>query len=77
MLSGKSLYVSRCRDKVLSASHPNGVCNSSTVRLLEKEVDVDDVITTLTSRGKSNSFSNADSHFVHIDITPSVSFVQC
>jgi len=61
---GKSLYVSRCRNKIFTS----GIAIFSTIRLLEKSVVVDDVVTTLIRCQR-----NADAHFIHVDITPSVS----
>ena len=45
--------------------------NSSTIRFLEKNVDVDDTIDILTHAG-GNEVTNIEPHFVHIDITPAV-----
>ena len=73
-LAGKSLYVKRCREKLADRFEHRVQWYSSTIRFLEKDVDVDDVINTLTHcNGKE--IANADPQIVHIDITPAVSLL--
>ena len=69
---GKSLYVRRRREKLAKEFKDTVYWNSSTIRFLEKSIDVDDTIETLTHR-KGQEVSNAEPHFAHIDITPAVS----
>ena len=71
MLTGKSLYVKR-RHQKLAEILQNVRWNSSTIRLLEREVDIDDAIKTLTHASVEEKI-NTDPHFVHVDITPAVS----
>ena len=59
----------RCKEKLESFHEPY---NFSIIRLLEKNVDVDDTIATLT-QNNTTEVINAHPHFVHIDITPAVS----
>ncbi|XP_076815738.1 E3 ubiquitin-protein ligase rnf213-alpha-like isoform X2 [Clavelina lepadiformis] len=68
---GKSLFISRCRETLAELCQDTVFWNSSTIRFLEKHVNMDDVIATLTQKN-GHQVSNIDPHFVHIDITPSV-----
>ena len=71
---GKSLHVKRLLEKV-AAKFSNKLCYSSTIRLLEKEVDVDEAIAILMQSHEKETV-NIVPHFVHIDITPAVSILQ-
>ncbi|XP_076818180.1 E3 ubiquitin-protein ligase rnf213-alpha-like [Clavelina lepadiformis] len=68
---GKSLFISRCRETLAELCQDTVFWNSSTIRFLEKHVNMDDVIATLTQKN-GHQVSNIDPHFIHIDITPSV-----
>ena len=69
---GKSTYVKRCQEKLCNNYGYEVAWSSSTIRLLEKNVNVDDAVDILTNGGDKN-VKNADPHFVHVDITPAVS----
>ena len=67
------MYVTRLCEK-MSEKFQNKVYSHTVVRFLEKEIDVDDAIKTLTQYD-NKEVVNAYPHFVHIDITPAVSAV--
>ena len=72
IISGKSLHVKRLREKLKENYQDKVHWNSSTIRFLEKNVDVDDAIETLTHAPAGKEKANNVPHFVHIDITPAV-----
>ncbi|XP_076816803.1 E3 ubiquitin-protein ligase RNF213-like [Clavelina lepadiformis] len=68
---GKSLFINRRQEQLSALFEDTVYWNSTIIRFLEKRVDVDDVVATLT-RSNDREVCNADPHFIHIDITPSV-----
>ncbi|XP_076818192.1 E3 ubiquitin-protein ligase rnf213-alpha-like [Clavelina lepadiformis] len=68
---GKSLFINRRQEQLSALFEDTVYWNSTIIRFLEKRVDVDDVVATLT-RSHDREVCNADPHFIHIDITPSV-----
>ena len=62
----------RCQENLATKFKHTVYWHCSVIRFLEKEVDVDDTIATL-SRKNDEQVAYADPHFVHIDITPAVS----
>ncbi|XP_078487904.1 E3 ubiquitin-protein ligase rnf213-beta-like [Ciona intestinalis] len=67
---GKSLYVARRRSDLDTKFHGEVYWNSTTIRFLEKSVNIDDVVMSLWD--SEEEVCNKEPHFVHIDITPSV-----
>ena len=48
-------------------------CRNVTIRLLDKQLSEDEIMTRLLP--DNQQITNASSHFIHFDITPSVSFI--
>ncbi|XP_076810018.1 E3 ubiquitin-protein ligase rnf213-alpha-like isoform X2 [Clavelina lepadiformis] len=61
---GKSLHISRCRSYLPQSFHKR------TIRLLEKQLDENDVMQCLLP--EKEDISNGAPHFIHFDVTPSV-----
>ena len=61
----------RRREKLAEKFKSKVHWNSSTIRFLEKDVDIDDTVDILTHSG-GKEVTNMEAHFVHIDITPAV-----
>ena len=64
IVAGKSLHIERWRERKVAG------CRSVIVRLLEKQVNEDEIMQRLLPQ--SSDVRNASSHFIHFDITPSV-----
>ena len=74
IFQGKSLYIQRRREEARAKFADVLFWHSTVIRFLEKSINVDDVIDSLHEfESRDDKVLHGEPHFVHLDITPSVS----